>query len=242
MSDKLKLVNSGGGPLIVVSVEIAHHWRGDGGLGLPNGDLSMVWETVRKQTDYGRACGIADYLGVLEVGPGECLVLGDEPMLTTILPTNGGVLIVRWMYAESEEEVLRSVRFVPEDAWEATPHQVNVGSGALILFDSAYPGDDLPTTCADGANVPWMKVAVPMGIYEVHTADYQPNDSTRLILHRMQALPISTAVRMLRRSQHRPGSKSGSALPSCEVRTAPEPPSGACGGDSPRGGGGMHAF
>lgn len=184
--DRMTWVNSGGGPLIVIPSEVAHHWRGDGKLGLHNGDLSMVWDTVRKHTDYGRACGVADYLGVLEVGPGECLVLGDEPMLTTILPTNDGVLIVRWMYAESEEEVLRAAQSLPEDIWEAMSHQVYVGGGGLVLFDSAYPGDDLPSTCDDGASVPWMKVPVPMGTYEVDTADYQPDASTRLILHRLR--------------------------------------------------------
>ena len=184
--DRTTWVNSGGGPLIVISVEVAHHWRGDGGLGLPDGDLSMVWDTVRKHTDYGRACGVADYVGVLDVGPGKCLVLGDEPMLTTILPTNDCVLIVRWMYAESEEELLRAAQSLPEEVWEATPHRVHVGSGGLVLFDSAYPGDNLPSTCDDGANAPWMIVPVPTGNYEVATALYQPDDSTRLILHRLR--------------------------------------------------------
>lgn len=183
MSGKLKWVNSGGGPLIVIPVEIAHYWRGcETGMPL-TGDRATIWETVRMNTDYGRACGVDDYLGVLNVGPGECLVLADELMQTTILPTNADALIVRWIYAESEAEVVRAVRSVPEDVWETTQHRVDVGSGGLLLFDSAYPGDDLPSTWEDGMNVPWLKVPVPMGIYEVDTADYQPDDSTRLILH-----------------------------------------------------------
>jgi hypothetical protein len=68
------------------------------------GDRETIWETVRMNTDYGRACGVDDYLGVLKVGPGECLVLADEPMQTTIFPTNADALIVRWMYAESGAE------------------------------------------------------------------------------------------------------------------------------------------
>ena len=108
--DRITWVESGGGPLIVIPVEIAHLWRGDGGLGLPDGDLSMVWETVRKHTDYGRACGVDDYLGVLAVGPGECLVLGDEPLATTFLPNKDGGLIVRWVHAECEEDVVRAIQ------------------------------------------------------------------------------------------------------------------------------------
>jgi hypothetical protein len=95
-------------------------------------------------------------------------------------------LIVRWMYAESEEGVLRAVRSVPEDVWEATPHRACVGRGGLLLFDSAYPGDSLPNTCGDGANVPWLEVAIPPGTYQVDTADYEPDESARLILHRFR--------------------------------------------------------
>ena len=102
--DPIKWVSTNGGPLVIIPVEIAHLWRGDGGLGLPNGDLSLVWETVKTRTDYGRACGIEDYLGVLQVGPGRCLVFGDEPLATAFLPTQDGGIFVRWVHAESEED------------------------------------------------------------------------------------------------------------------------------------------
>jgi hypothetical protein len=181
----IKWVSTGGGPLIVISVEVAQHWGGDGGLGLPNGGLSMVWETVRWDTDYGRACGVDDYLGVLECGPGECLVLGDEPMATAFLPTEDGWLIVRWVHAECEEDVLKAIQSVPEGAWETTPHRFQVGDGGLLLFDSAYPGDDLPSTRIGGV-ISWMRVPVPSGTYEIDTADYEPDDHTRSILHRLR--------------------------------------------------------
>ena len=141
--DPIKWVSTNGGPLVVIPVEFAHHWQGDGGLGFPNGDLSMVWETVRNHTDYGRACGIDDYLGMLDVGAGTCLVLGDEPMATTFLPTRDGGIFVRWVHAENEEDVMRGVRSVPESLWNRFPHTIEVGSGGLLLFDSACPGDDL---------------------------------------------------------------------------------------------------
>jgi Immunity protein 21 len=122
---------------------------------------------------------------VLVIGPGECLVLGDELMQTTMLPTNDGGLIVRWMYAESEEEVLRAARSVPEDVWEETQHRISVGNDGLLIFDSACPGDDLPSICGEGPEVSWIKVSIPSGTYEVDAADYEPDESTRLILHRL---------------------------------------------------------
>ena len=178
-------VGSGGGPLIVVPSEIAHHWRGVETTRPPTGDLDSIWEDVRSKDDYGRACGVDDYLGVLACGPGECLILGDEPMQTTILPTGDGGLVVRWMWAESDEDVRRAARSAPEGVWGATSHRFDVGGGGLLLFDSAYPGDDLPTT-SEGAGVPWLRVTVPSGTYEIDTADHQPDEQTRLILHRLR--------------------------------------------------------
>jgi hypothetical protein len=92
-----KWVSTGGGPLILVPVEVALHWRGTDGIG-PSSEVWESWgEDEFSGTDHGRACGVDDYLGVLGCGPGECLVLGDEPMQTTILPAKDGGLIVRWM-------------------------------------------------------------------------------------------------------------------------------------------------
>ena len=48
---EMQWVQSGGGPLIVIPVEIAQLWRGDGSLVIPNGDLSVVWETVPDHMD-----------------------------------------------------------------------------------------------------------------------------------------------------------------------------------------------
>jgi hypothetical protein len=33
--------------------------------------------------DYGRACSVEDLIGIIEVGPTQALVLGDDPAATT---------------------------------------------------------------------------------------------------------------------------------------------------------------
>jgi hypothetical protein len=147
----------------------------------------MVWETVRNHTDYGRACSVDDYLGMLEVGPGSCLVLGDEPMATTFFPTEDGGIFVRWIHAENEEDVVQAVRSVPESLWERFPHTFDVGRAGLLLLDSACPSDDLRPPPAEGISS-WMAVPVPTGTYLVHTADYQPDDRTHVILNRLQLM------------------------------------------------------
>jgi hypothetical protein len=178
-------VSTGGGPLIVIPVEIAHHWWGVSNSWPDTGYLLKNWEAIRWHTDYGRACGVDDYLGVLEVGPGRCLVLGDEPMQTTVLPFEGGWLIIRWVHAECEEDVVRAIQSIPENIWKATPHRIHGGNDGLLVFDSAFPGYDLPSTSVEGT-VPWLKLPIPSGTYEIDIADYEPNQHTRLILHRLR--------------------------------------------------------
>lgn len=202
----IRWVASGGGPLIVVPVEVARHWRGDEAIWPLTGGLGMIWEAVRNDSDYGRACRVDGYLGVLDVGPGSCLILGDDPMQTTYLRTNDGGLIVRWSFAECEEDVVTAARSVPEDTWEKTTHRIEIADGGLLIFDSAYPGDDLPTSDGDGANVPWLKFALPKGGYEIDTCDHEPDDLTHLILHRLR-LSDSEVVRAPQSEANRPGSR-----------------------------------
>ena len=106
-------------------------------------------------------------------------------MQTTILPTSEGGLVVRRMWAESDGDVLRAARSVPEGVWEATSHRFDVGGGGLLLFDSAYPGDDLPTM-SDGQTSHGSMCRSQEAHYEIDTADYQPDERTRLILHRLR--------------------------------------------------------
>jgi len=180
MKTAMDWVNSAGGPLIVAPAEIAPHWQG-----------VRRWRdepgaTAGPVGDYARACNVSDYLGVLEVGPGRCLILGDEPMQTTFIPKPGGGVLVRWMYAENEASVRRAVETIPEAAWEATAHRIEVGQEGILVFDSAFPGDALPPPEDDPADVPWIRIGLPPGSYLVDTSDYEPDASTRLILHRLR--------------------------------------------------------
>jgi hypothetical protein len=106
-------------------------------------------------------------------------------MATAFLPAEGGGIIVRWVHAECEDDVIRALQGVPEDVWEPTPHLIHVSSGGLMVFDSAYAGDELPSTYV-GEIIPWLRIVIPRGTYEVNTADYQPDRQTHLILHRLR--------------------------------------------------------
>ena len=163
--DSIEWVGTGGGPLILIRPRSPITGGETRRSGPPTGDLSLIWETVLKNSDYGRACNVDGYLGVLEVGPGACLALGDEPMQTTMLPTDDGGLIVPGCLPSLRRTYSARCRAVPEDLWEETPHPIDVGIGGLLILDSAYPGDGRPTACGDGANVSWLIVALPPGTY-----------------------------------------------------------------------------
>ncbi len=90
--------------------------------------------------DYGRACQIDGHAGCLETGHGQALVLADEPASTTYLPERQ--LSVRWICADSEDDVIRLVPRAVETAdWEEAG--IWTTSGPAQLFDSAYAGDEL---------------------------------------------------------------------------------------------------
>lgn len=176
-------VSSAGGPLVIASAEIAPLWRGGFGRRASEVGREPSDESIN---DYARARGVDDCLGTLRVGPGEALVLGDEPMPTAFVSRPEGGVLIRWMCAEDEADVQRAVEEVPESAWKATPHKVEVGRRGLLIFDAAYPGDELPPIEDGRADAPWSRIDIPPGDYLVDTADHQPDVSTRLILHRLR--------------------------------------------------------
>lgn len=117
-------VSSAGGPLVIASAEIAPLWRGGFGRRASEVGREPSDESIN---DYARARGVDDCLGTLRVGPGEALVLGDEPMRAAFVSKPDGGVLIRWMYAENEAGVQRAVEEIPESVWEATPHKIKVG-------------------------------------------------------------------------------------------------------------------
>ncbi|MGW5559559.1 Imm21 family immunity protein [Micromonospora sp. NPDC003944] len=157
---ELPWVDSGGGPLIVVPTSALGEWRG------ASVDDDDSWG------DYERACRVDGYVGVLEVGADQALVLADEPAPTTYLPERR--VFVRWLYAPSEAEVVRLIPRALEIAdWEDAGTWTT--SGPAELFDSGYTGDGLE-------HATHLAVDLPRGTYLIRTAFVQPDRSTALVL------------------------------------------------------------
>lgn len=81
-------IESAGGPLVVVPAASRACWMG------------------ASSRDYGDACVVDEYLGLLSLDWGAVLVLGDEPLRTTVVPRPEGPAIVRWLHAPAAEELL----------------------------------------------------------------------------------------------------------------------------------------
>ncbi|MDI1466105.1 Imm21 family immunity protein [Catellatospora sp. KI3] len=128
----LTWITSAGGPLLVAPQSALASWAG----------VIDTDRPVETWGDYGRACAVDGYTGLIAIGDQEGLVLGDEPAMTTYLAEDR--LFVRWAAAYDEDElVVAAGRLVQEDVnWDVSEELVWDVEGPVVLFDSAEPGAD----------------------------------------------------------------------------------------------------
>lgn len=163
-------IRSGGGPLVCMERQFAEQWSGVAG-------------GVAEASDYARACAVRDHLGKLSVAGSDVLILGDMPLETTIWQPAGRLpCIVRIYYADPGVDLMVLLQ-ARGDAVLSRPLETllfEVGSPALMIFDSAYPGSD--------ESVDRLDFCVEPGKYRVITCELEPDDRTKVLLHTFQAL------------------------------------------------------
>jgi hypothetical protein len=182
-NESLKWVSSEGAPLLLLS---RHHLKKWEGTDVPSGgrvvEAIFRWDGPGSPaTDYDCACDVDGYVGIIPVGQGEAVVLGDHPCPTLWWPGDNGDLnlLVRHAYTRSatDEEVLSLLRGLGTVSWEDTGLRFTADQTPLILFDSAQ-------------NPSWesfegfLEIPLPPGTYRIETAFYKPDKHTFLILHR----------------------------------------------------------
>jgi hypothetical protein len=156
-------VDTLGGPHILVPQSALPYWDG------------APTDSSEDEGDYGRACSVRSYMGLIDVGPAQALVLGDTPALTTFLTERKA--LVRWVGADSEEGIVHAAMEVmdaepaPED--EALTWTIEE---PLILFDSVLGHEEVPS---------WehLRVDLTPGRYTVRAA-YVEHPRAHLILVR----------------------------------------------------------
>jgi hypothetical protein len=158
--DKLTWIETEGGPFILLPLERKADWCG----------VEAPEDDEDGETDYDRAGEFVTTVGVLDVGEGQALILGQADV-TGFIPTDEGGVFVQRLYRVADDVVRSSVaaNLAPgAGSWQAMDLRFDVGEGGLALFDSAFTYDDadpdqlLELTLAPGVyGVDKMRVAVP---------------------------------------------------------------------------------
>lgn len=112
------------------------------------------------------------------VSPRDALIL-EGGFATTWWPTPeiGGGIIVRKLWAEDDESILKALRSVPAAAWFENGLTVEISAAAQILFDGS-----LMNTQDD------LELFIPRCQYALESANVEPDPSTCLVLHRLSCV------------------------------------------------------
>lgn len=185
--DRFRWIESTGGPLVLIADKSYQLW---------SGTLKRVSYLENRfehaddfmdpdESDYGKACGVQDYLGVVDVGNDFALILGDEPLLTTALETRDGrFILARWIYADDNlfvENTLKVLKIDNINHWELGL-TFSISSDAQYLFDSASNSRLL----SEGEEK--LSLSIAKGSYEIWTSVYEPNEKTKLLIHRFDRI------------------------------------------------------
>jgi len=157
--DDWRAIESAGGPLVLLPDRARGGWAGVAG------------------DDYQRACDVDGYLGVVDVGDDQALVIGDEPASTALLPTRAAdsLVIAKWTYGPDRASVVASLRGVRLDQFPAAPEvRFAFRSSPQLLFDSGSPGDQVEEH---------LTARLPAGQYVASTLVFEPTRDISLVLH-----------------------------------------------------------
>ncbi len=183
--DKLKWIESAGGPLILISDKCYSLWSGilKRSSYLDNKTEDADDFLNADKADYGKACLVQDYLGIVNIGNDTALVLGDEPLLTTVFHSiDNRVVIARWFYGENEalvDKYLKAIDLNSIANWKFAS-TLKLSSDRQFLFDSACSASMLP----EKENNKWLSLNIKQGDYKIWTSIYEPDDKTKLIIHK----------------------------------------------------------
>jgi hypothetical protein len=189
---RLKWIESAGGPLILISDNVVKLWSGVFNRAAYSTDIIVDTDNFLdpNETDYGKACSIRNYIGVVDIKNNSALVLGDDPMMTTVFNSSDYKIgIARWYYApENSDEIIDQLLLGLDlesiDNWEFEL-ALNFSSKTQYLFDSAWDGKRLDNA---KINDDFLVTHLLDGQYKVSTAIYEPNSETKLFLHKLVAI------------------------------------------------------
>jgi hypothetical protein len=182
-----------GGPHLLLPAELLGDWNGGDrpswlrDTNAPTKD-NLVFDTSDfdfEGTDYDRACSVEGELGLIPVGVGHGLVIGDGPRTTYWVAANadlgGDLVIPLYSVHDSSDETIRRISTqVPTQDFQNTQLRLSVGPAGLELLAAC---DSAPSWVYGHAHLD-----VVSGSYCVLLAEIKPqgNGAFRIIRLRPQ--------------------------------------------------------
>ncbi|WP_182907533.1 Imm21 family immunity protein [Microbispora sp. H13382] len=180
-SSGLTWVSTLGGPHILVPQSALPYWHG------------TPRNYPEDEGDYGRACSVQSYIGLIDVGPSQSLVVAGVLGTTTYLPERN--VIIQWVQTRSAERYAQEASALAKAVVEiidagTVPEDEEVTwtvEEPLILFDSVYGHEDV--TSEDHL---WIDL-IP-GQYKVRAA-YVELPEEQIVLVRLNLSAAAAAQR-----------------------------------------------
>lgn len=162
-------VESQGGPVILLPTRLLPEWGGADRAG------ASPWGRSAPESDYGRACSAGGSPAIVQVAHGQGLVIGGEPLPITAVPSADGWALVRWVFADSDDDVAAALSELDPATFSAVEGVALSGGEEFRLFDAAMPGDDIVGTS--------LSLDLGPGPLHVYTSELHPSGRTKLIVH-----------------------------------------------------------
>jgi len=187
MGNVLPWVTCNGGPHLLIPEELGALWEGSdapSGGRVVNARFRWSADPGAVATDYDAACDVNELVGVIPVGAGAALVLGDEVPMSTWVPSTlfaGGLIVVPMTWPHPgmpEQRLLAAVNSVDRSAFTQTGLTLPPSSGQFILCAACDASPDWI--------YPTMRVRVPGILYQILSAEARI-DGFRLRLHALDA-------------------------------------------------------
>jgi hypothetical protein len=164
LARSLKLAESEGGPILVISGDMLPCWRGD------------------ETDDYDRACNARDERRI-KVTSGTGIIFAS-PDLTGFLQQGDNVIIYRQLGVDDPAQAIAMALAVPERRWKKTKVTIHVGkSKTLYAIDSVLDGKILVKKKRLGDSA--TRIQIQSGKYRLETVGEIQTAKNMFELHRL---------------------------------------------------------
>ena len=126
MNKKINWIEGEGGPHIIIESKFLKIWKGE-----------SDEEFERSLCFYKKACSINDYISVLNIGSGKCIIINEDILISTWITDNtGGILVVgNYIGDEMEYDTLsKEINDIPQYEYSDTELVYQVCDQELYLF------------------------------------------------------------------------------------------------------------